>query len=90
MLGSTEEPRPGVVVRATVVPEPVGLPVVHPMGADARLTGAGKSAGRVHWSVLSSPQHALLGATPENEPFDSEALRCRLGAASVRRKQWAS
>lgn len=89
MLGSTVELRPGVVVRGPVFPEPVGHPVVHPVGAEARLTGAGQSAGRVR-SVLSSSQHALLEATPENEAFDSEALRCRLGAASVRRKQWAS
>jgi len=87
---SSEELRPGVAVRGTVLPGPVGLPVAHPMGAGARLTGACKSVGRVHRSVLSLPQHALLEATPENEPFDSEAPRRGLGAASVRRKQWAS
>ncbi len=59
------------------------------MGAEALLTGAGKSAGRVHRSVLSSPQHALLEATPETEPFDCAAPRRRLGAASVRPKKWA-
>ena len=76
--------RPGVIVRGPVFPEPVEILVVQPMGADVRLTGAGKSTGRVHQRVLTSAQLALLEATPENEPFDGDALRFRLGIEAMR------
>ena len=35
--------RPGIIVRGPVFPEPVEILMVQPIGADVRLTGAGKS-----------------------------------------------
>src|SRR5687767_7857658 len=84
MAVTVAELRPGIIVRGPVFPEPVEILVVQPMGADVRLTGAGKSTGRVHQRVLSLAQLALLEATPENEPFDGDALRFRLGVEAMR------
>ena len=89
MSPSSRELRPGFAVRGTAFPGPAGRPPAHTVGADAGLTGAGESAGRVHGSVLTSPQHALVEATPENEPLDSEAPRRQPGAARVRPKTQA-
>jgi hypothetical protein len=80
MPPSSRQLRPGVAVRGKVFRLPLGLPVVHPIGAEAKLA-ASKSAGRVHRRVLNSPHKALLGPTPENEPFDGEAPRRWLPAA---------
>ena len=81
---SAGELRPGIIVRGPVFPEPVEILVVQPMGADVRLTGAGKSTGRVHHRVLTLAQLAVLEATPEHEPFDGDALRFRLGVEAMR------
>ncbi len=43
MPPSSGELRPGVVVRGTVFPEPIGRPVAHPMGAGETTDDVAKS-----------------------------------------------
>lgn len=75
---SSRELRPGVAVRETVFPGQIGLPIVHPTGAEAPLTRAGESAGGVHGSALNPGQQALPAAP-----------RCRMATARVRLDKWA-
>ena len=56
---SVGELRPGIIVRGPVFPEPVEILVVQPMGADVRLTGAGKSTGRVDHRI-QPPRRLVL------------------------------
>lgn len=76
--------RPGVVVRGPVLPEPVEILLVQPIGNDLKITGAGKTTGRVHHRVLTPAQIGLLEATPEREPFDGDPVRFGLGVEAMR------
>ncbi len=78
------EVRAGVVVRGPVFPEPVEILVVQPLGADLKVTGAGKSTGQVHQRVLTEAQLAHLTASPDTEPFDGDPARFRLGVEAHR------
>jgi superfamily II DNA or RNA helicase len=62
----------------------VEILVVQPLGADIKITGAGKSSGQVHQRVLTEAQLAHLTASPETEPFDGDAARFRLGVEAMR------
>jgi superfamily II DNA or RNA helicase len=67
-----------------VLPEPVEILLVQPIGNDLKITGAGKTTGRVHHRVLTPAQIAVLEATPEREPFDGDPVRFGLGVEAMR------
>jgi hypothetical protein len=67
-----------------MLPEPVEVLVVAPLGDVVKLTGAGQKTGQVHQRVLREDQIALLEATPETEPFDGNPLHFKLGVEAVR------
>ena len=71
--------KPGLIVRGPMLPEPVEVLVVQPLGEGVKLTGAGQKTGQVHQRVLHAQQLALLEATPETEPFDGDSLHFKLG-----------
>jgi hypothetical protein len=74
----------GIIVRGPMLPEPVEVLVIAPLGDAVKLTGAGQKTGQVHQRVLSPDQIALLEATPETEPFDGDPLRFKLGVEAAR------
>ncbi len=76
--------KPGVTIRGPVLPEPVEVLVVARIGNRVKITGAGQRTGQVHKRVLTTEQLALLDATPENEPFDGDPGRFRLGVEAAR------
>src|SRR3954469_1698543 len=76
--------KPGIIVRGLVLPEPVEVLVVTPLGDVIKIVGAGQKTGQVHQRVLRHDQLQLLDATPEREPFDGDPMRFRLGVEAVR------
>jgi hypothetical protein len=54
--------KPGIIVRGPMLPEPVEILVVTPLGEVVKLTGAGQKTGQVHQRVLHAQQLALLEA----------------------------
>jgi hypothetical protein len=73
-----------VIVRGPVLPEPIEVLVVTPLGDAIKLIGAGQKTGQVHQRVLDGEQVKLLEATPEREPFDGDPVRFRLGVEAAR------
>jgi superfamily II DNA or RNA helicase len=76
--------KPNAVVRGPIFPEPVQVIMVVPMGESIKLIGKGLKTGLVHEPVLNSQQVAMLESTPENEPFDGDPFRFRLGIEALR------
>ncbi|MFN0181742.1 MAG: helicase-related protein [Gemmatimonadales bacterium] len=81
---NASELRPGVIVRGPVLPEPIEVLVVTPLGDVIKIVGAGQKSGQVHQRVLRLDQVQLLDATPEREPFDGDPARFRLGIEAAR------
>jgi hypothetical protein len=78
------ELKPGIIVRGPVLPEPIEVLVVTPLGDVIKIVGAGQKTGQVHQRVLRLDQLQLLDATPEREPFDGDPARFRLGIEAAR------
>jgi hypothetical protein len=74
----------GIIVRGPVLPEPIEVLVVTPLGDVIKIVGAGQKTGQVHQRVLRLDQLQLLNATPEREPFDGDPARFRLGLEAAR------
>jgi superfamily II DNA or RNA helicase len=74
----------GIIVRGPVLPEPIELLVVTPLGDVLKIIGAGQKTGKVHQRVLRLDQLQFLDATPEREPFDGDPARFRLGVEAAR------
>src|SRR5437588_5447980 len=78
------ELKPGIIVRGPVLPEPIEVLVVTPVGDVIKIVGAGQKTGQVHQRVLRLDQLEFLDATPEREPFDGDPARFRLGIEAAR------
>jgi superfamily II DNA or RNA helicase len=76
--------KPNVIVRGPILPEPVQIIVTIPMGTSVKLVGKGLNTGQVHEPILNSEQLAALEATPDEEPFDGDPQRFRLGIEARR------
>jgi hypothetical protein len=74
----------GTIVRGPVLPEPIEVLVVTPLGDVIKIVGAGQRTGQVHQRVLRLDQLRFLDATPEREPFDGDPARFRLGVEAAR------
>src|SRR4051794_32572314 len=74
----------GVVVRGPALPEPIEVLVVSVLGDMVKVTGAGQRTGQVHQRVLHPDQLKDLDATPEQEPFDGDPARFRIGVEAAR------
>src|SRR5260370_3246256 len=70
--------KPGIIIRGPVLPEPIEVLVVTPLGDAIKIVGAGQKTGQVHQRVLHPDQLQFLEATPEREPFDGDRARFRL------------
>src|SRR5713226_7269582 len=81
---NASELKVGLIVRGPVLPEPIEVLVVTPLGEAIKIVGAGQKSGQVHQRVLSLDQLQFLDATPEREPFDGDPARFRLGVEAAR------
>ena len=81
---NASELKPGIIVRGPVLPEPVEVLIVTPLGDVIKIVGAGQKTGQVHQRVLRLDQIQFLDATPEREPFDGDPARFRLGVEAAR------
>ena len=78
------QPKPNSIVRGPFFPEPVQVIVILPMGDSVKLVGKGLRSGQVYETILSPEQLALLEVTPQEEPFDGDARKFRLGIEARR------
>lgn len=76
--------KPGIIVRGPMLPEPIEVLVVAPLGDLVKLTGAGQKTGQVHQRILNPEQLKLLDASPEIEPFDGNPVHFKLGIEAAR------
>ena len=61
--------KPNVIVRGSILPEPVQVIVVVPMGDSVKLIGKGLTTGRVHEPILNPQQVAQLEISPAPRAF---------------------
>ena len=80
----TGDLKPGLIVRGSVLPEPVKVITIVPMGDSLKLVGEGMTSGKVHQPILTPEQIQALEASPEKQPFDGDAARFRLGVEAMR------
>ncbi len=76
--------KPGSIVSGPILPEPVEIVAVTPMGTSVRLFGRGLRTGMAHTPVLSAAQVAQLTVSAEHEPLDGDASLFRLGVEAQR------
>jgi len=70
--------KPNVIVRGPILPEPVQVLMVIPMGTSVKLIGKGLNTNLIHEPILNASQLAQLDSTPEQEPFDGNSQHFRL------------
>jgi superfamily II DNA or RNA helicase len=81
---SSEALKPGAIVRGALFPEPVQVIVCIALGESLKLVGKGLDSGRVYEPVLDAAQVASLQVSPDQPPFDGDALHFRLGVEALR------
>lgn len=75
---------PGVVVEGPILPEPIEILALVPMGASMKVIGKGLRTGQVRDPILDSAQLAQLTITPKDPPFDGDPLHFKLGVEAAR------
>jgi superfamily II DNA or RNA helicase len=75
---------PGSVVEGPLLPEPVEVLVVVPIGASVKLIGKGLRTGRVHEPILDATQLGQLATTPREPLFNGDASKFKLGVEAAR------
>jgi hypothetical protein len=78
------ELKTNVIVRGPVLPEPVQVIRVVPIGTSIKLVGRGLTTGLVHHPILNTAQLATLEATLESQPFDGDPRNFKLGVEALR------
>jgi superfamily II DNA or RNA helicase len=76
--------KPNVILRGPIFPEPVQVVAVNPMGRSLKISGKGLNTKTFYDPILSPEQIATLEITPEEEPFDGDAGKFRLGIEAMR------
>ena len=76
--------KPNIIVQGPIFPEPVQIIISIPMGDSVKLVGKGIKSQKVYEPILNTDQIAKLEGTPENEPFDGDAEKFRLGVEALR------
>lgn len=74
----------GAVVTGPLLPEPIEVLVTIPMGSALKLIGRGLQTGLSRDSIFTAAQLAQLSISAEQEPFDGDARRFRLGVEAMR------
>jgi hypothetical protein len=75
---------PGSVVEGPLLPEPVEVLVVVPIGTAIKLIGKGLWTGQVHEPILDADQLLQLTATPREPLFDGDPSKFKLGIEAAR------
>jgi len=75
---------PGVVVEGPILPEPVEVLALVPMGASMKVIGKGLRTGQVRDPILDAAQLAQLTVTAKDPPFDGDSLHFKLGIEAAR------
>ncbi len=75
---------PGSIVSGPVLPEPIEVLAVTPMGTSLRIAGRGTRTGMAHMPVLSAGQISQLTVSASQEPLDGDASLFRLGVEAQR------
>ncbi len=78
------ELKPNQTVTGPLLPEPVKIIALVPMGDSVKLIGEGMHSGKVHQPVLTVSQIKELQISPEKAPFDGDPARFRLGVEAIR------
>jgi hypothetical protein len=76
--------RSGAVVSGPLVPEPIEVVAVTPLGDSIRVFGKGLHTGRAHDIVLSAAQQAHVTVSADQPVFDGDARSFRLGVEAQR------
>jgi hypothetical protein len=79
-----EQLQPNAIVTGSLFPEPVQVIVTVPMGNSLKLIGKGLRTHQVYEPILTLDQLAELHVTPDQEPFDGDPLKFRLGVEALR------
>lgn len=75
---------PNAILRGPVFPEPLEVIAAAPSGTSFKITGRGTISNQTYKLILTAAQLALVTATPEQEPFDGDAVRFKLGVEALR------
>ena len=65
--------RPGMIVSGPVLPEPIEILAVVPLGSSLKVIGNGLKTGLARDPVLSPEQLKELSISGDSEPFDGDA-----------------
>lgn len=85
MSGPTfAELTPGSIVEGPLLPEPVEVLIVVPLGNAVKLIGKGLNTSKLHEPVLDAAQLARLTLTPKDPPYDGDSQHFRLGVEAHR------
>ncbi len=79
-----DEVRVGTVIMGPLLPEPIEVLAVVPLGDSVKLVGKGLKTGLVRDPVLSQAQLAQLRCSPPRESFDGDPNLFRLGIEAQR------
>src|SRR5205823_5881403 len=74
----------GMIVSGPLLPEPVEIIALLPLGGSTKIIGKGLRSNQVREPVLSAAQLAQLVVSPTREPFDGDPSRFRLGVEAMR------
>ena len=74
----------GSVVTGPLLPEPVEVLAIVPLGDAIKLVGKGCKTGLVRDPVLTTAQLAQLSGSPKRKSFDGDATSFRLGIEAHR------
>jgi superfamily II DNA or RNA helicase len=74
----------GSIVTGPLLPEPVEVLAIIPLGESIKLVGKGCKTGLVRDPILTAAQLAQLRGSPERQSFDGDAALFRLGIEAHR------
>ena len=72
------------VIEGSLLPEPIKIIALVPLGDSIKIIGEGRNSGKVHQPILTKDQIAELEISPELEPFDGDPSKFRLGIEAIR------
>ena len=81
---SVADLKPNLIVKGSILPEPIKIIATVPMGDSLKLIGEGLTSGKVHQPVLTNEQLADLEVAPDKPPYDGDPARFRLGIEAMR------
>jgi len=78
------EAKPGSTATGPLFPEPVQVIVCTPLGASVKLVGKGLDSERLYELILDADPLASLVVSPDQPPFDTDAVKFRLEVEALR------